>query len=37
MWSGTFLVEAAMIACNIPATLNARVCFSKNGTTGMIV
>jgi putative N6-adenine-specific DNA methylase len=27
--SGTFLAEAAMIACNIPANINQRICVRK--------
>jgi putative N6-adenine-specific DNA methylase len=30
VWLGTFLAEAAMIACNIPANINVKNLLSKN-------
>jgi 23S rRNA G2445 N2-methylase RlmL len=35
--SGTFLAEAAMIACNIPQTLTVKNLHSKNGTIGTMI
>jgi 23S rRNA G2445 N2-methylase RlmL len=35
--SGTFLAEAAMIACNIPANINRKGLHSKNGTIGTMI
>jgi putative N6-adenine-specific DNA methylase len=32
--SGTFLAEAAMIACNIPANINQRICIRKMARLG---
>jgi 23S rRNA G2445 N2-methylase RlmL len=35
--SGTFLAEAAMIACNIPANINRKNLHSKNGMIGTMI
>jgi putative N6-adenine-specific DNA methylase len=32
--SGTFLAEAAMIACNIPQTLTVKICIRKMARLG---